>query len=65
LALASPLLPCLCPAATALLLPPPRPLRRPSLLQYTPVEVAYPGGSAAFAIRPKGKGKTVDKKSRW
>lgn len=32
-------------------------------VQYTPVEVAYPGGSAAFAIRPKGK--TVDKKSRW
>jgi GTPase len=24
-------------------------------IQYTPVDVAYPGGSAAFAIRPKSK----------
>lgn len=34
-------------------------------VQYTPVDVAYPGGSAAFAIRPKGKGKAAEKKTRW
>lgn len=35
-------------------------------VQYTPVDVAYPGGSAAFAIRPKGKAaKAGDKRSRW
>ena len=36
-------------------------------VQYTPVEVALPGGSAAFAVRPKGgKAKAgSDKKHKW
>jgi len=36
-------------------------------VQYTPVDVAYPGGSAAFAVRPKGKtkGGNIGGKRGW
>ena len=35
-------------------------------VHYTSVEVAWPGGSAAFAIRPKAKTKAAaDKKHKW